>query len=192
MVLTGAAAVAAASVPTGLVYARSAMDWYRARERVRRSETGRAVCVYLRPLKASFVVRREGTMACVVYAVPGSAPVSVTDERSPDDKVVAKLRLPRDHSPPNPPDQVASFLRFRSQDDGTVSPDRADCVFVAGVGWFVVVQRHGRVHVGVTRYAGADLIRSMDRDSTGQPLFAAVAEVDHAALLTGEAPPPAE
>lgn len=187
MVVTGAVAVvAAANHPSAQAHARGVMDSVRARERVRRSASGKAVGVYIRPLGAMLTVRREGKTSCAVRAVTAPDPQPVEDEPSPEEVKVTALRLPQNYDPPRRAGKAASFVRFRSTDDVSDAPDRADCVYVDGVGWFVVVQRHGRVHVGVTRFAAADLIQAVD--TARHPRFSVVTEV----ALTGGTPPPEE
>lgn len=172
MLVTGSVVAAAANASAVESRARRVMDYVVTRDRVARSSTGKAVGVYLRPLGTTITVRLEGKEKCAVRAVPSPSLSPVSDQPSPEEELLATLPLP---SCVIPGGKNASFARYRSSSDGRGTEDRADCVFIDGLGWFVVVQRHGRVHVGVTRFAAADLIESVDCARPSR--FAAVAEV---------------
>ena len=141
-------AAAAALKPVLDPCLHATMDYVRSLERVKRVESGAGM--YLRPLGQTMYIRRTGPRAFVVSAKGASGG---------GEAEVSKIRLPASYEAP--PQSSRAFVRFRLPNDEW-RPERADCLFVKDLGWFVVVQRLGRVYVGVARYVQPEMIAAVD------------------------------
>jgi hypothetical protein len=160
------AAVASALKPVIEPCLHATMDYVRSMERVTKVESGAGM--YIRPLGQTFYIRRSGRRTCVVSAKRGAEGAETE---------VSKFQLPASYEAPARASKT--FVRFRQPNDGW-RPERADCLFVKDVGWFVVVQRFDRVYVGVSRCVQPDLISAVDAADPS-------AYFVHLARVTGEA-----
>jgi hypothetical protein len=120
-----------------------------------------AASVYIRTIDATFVVRTiEGELSLSLS--PGKGRGSLVA----GEKEVA-IAIPPGSSDtlrPGAKTKAGECRRIRTPDDKSTCPDRLDGVRTRA-GWFVVIQRNGRVFAGVCSVFNSKTISSVDSDS---------------------------